>query len=155
MQQRAFANPKLRFIWDTVVTDIVGDSKVERLQLANAVTGEESTLDVSGLFVAIGHAPNTDLFKGQLDMDAAGYLQTGEGLGRISKASSLAATCRTTPTAKRSPQQEPAVWRHSTPNGGLSLSSPPRPGARPESPPAECSAPISYGMRAPLASVMT
>jgi len=79
MQQRAFANPKLRFIWNTVVTDIVGDSKVERLQLANVVTGEESTLEVSGLFVAIGHSPNTDLFKGQLDMDAAGYLLTGDG----------------------------------------------------------------------------
>ena len=79
MQERAFANPKLRFLWDTVVTDVVGESKVEGLKLANVITGEESTLEVSGLFVAIGHAPNTSLFKGQLDMDDAGYLVTGPG----------------------------------------------------------------------------
>jgi thioredoxin reductase (NADPH) len=79
MQERAFANPKLHFLWDTVVTDVVGESRVEALKLANVHTGEESTLEVSGLFVAIGHAPNTDLFKGQLDMDDSGYLVTREG----------------------------------------------------------------------------
>jgi thioredoxin reductase (NADPH) len=79
MQERAFANPKLHFLWDTVVTEIVGETKVEGLKLANVQTGEESALEVSGLFVAIGHAPNTDLFKGQLDMDEGGYLVTGVG----------------------------------------------------------------------------
>jgi thioredoxin reductase (NADPH) len=79
MQARAFANPKVRFVWDSVVTDIVGDNKVEGVKLTNLKTGEESTVQVAGLFVAIGHAPNTDLFKGQLDMDDAGYLITTTG----------------------------------------------------------------------------
>ncbi len=76
MQERAFANPKLRFVWDTTVTAVSGDKKVESVSLRNLVTDEESVLEVTGLFVAIGHAPNTDLFKGQLDLDDAGYLVT-------------------------------------------------------------------------------
>jgi thioredoxin reductase (NADPH) len=79
MQDRAFKNPKIRFIWDSVVTDIVGEGKVEGLHLRNTVTGETSFLPVQGVFVAIGHAPNTDLFSGQLDMDEAGYLLTAVG----------------------------------------------------------------------------
>ena len=79
MQDRAFKNPKVRFLWDTVVTDVVGGTKVEGLKLRNVVTEEESTLAVAGLFVAIGHVPNTDLFKGQLDLDANGYLITHDG----------------------------------------------------------------------------
>ena len=79
MQDRAFKNPKIRFLWDTVVTGIDGDSKVTGLHLQNAVTNEESYLPVSGVFVAIGHAPNTDLFVGQLDMDDAGYIITATG----------------------------------------------------------------------------
>jgi thioredoxin reductase (NADPH) len=79
MQERAFANDKIEFLWDTVVDDIEGDTKVERLRLRNTKTDEASTLEVSGLFVAIGHQPNTDLFKGQLDMEDSGYLVTGEG----------------------------------------------------------------------------
>jgi thioredoxin reductase (NADPH) len=76
MQDRAFRNPKIRFTWDTVVTDIDGDKKVEGLRLRNTVSGEDSYLPVSGVFVAIGHVPNTDIFAGQLDMDEAGYLVT-------------------------------------------------------------------------------
>jgi thioredoxin reductase (NADPH) len=79
MQDRAFKNPKIRFLWDTVVTDIAGDNRVEGLHLRNTVTEEDSFLPVSGLFVAIGHVPNTDVFKGQLDMDDAGYLITRQG----------------------------------------------------------------------------
>jgi len=79
MQDRAFKNPKVHFLWDTIVTDVVGQSKVEGLRLRNVVTDEESDLAVAGLFVAIGHVPNTDLFKGQLDMDEAGYLITHDG----------------------------------------------------------------------------
>ena len=79
MQDRAFANPKLDFIWDTVVTDVLGDAAVQGIALRNLVTGQESVLDATGLFVAIGHVPNTDLFKGQLDMDDAGYLITHDG----------------------------------------------------------------------------
>jgi thioredoxin reductase (NADPH) len=79
MQDRAFKNPKIRFIWDSVVTHIRGDTKVEGVELHNVVTGEDSFLPVSGVFVAIGHVPNTDVFAGQLDMDEAGYLITAIG----------------------------------------------------------------------------
>ena len=74
MQDRAFKNPKIRFVWDSVVTDIDRRHKVEGVHLRNIVTGEDSFLPVTGVFVAIGHVPNTDLFAGQLDMDEAGYL---------------------------------------------------------------------------------
>jgi thioredoxin reductase (NADPH) len=79
MQDRAFKNPKITFLWDTKVSEVVGDGKVEGLKLRNVVTDDESVLPVSGLFVAIGHVPNTDLFAGQLDMDEAGYLLTHGG----------------------------------------------------------------------------
>jgi thioredoxin reductase (NADPH) len=79
MQDRAFKNPKIRFVWDSVVHDIAGDTKVEGIHLRNVVTGEESLLEVGGVFVAIGHVPNTTVFEGQLDMDEAGYLITASG----------------------------------------------------------------------------
>ena len=79
MQDRAFANDKIDFVWDTVVTDILGDEKVEGLQLQNVKSGEDSTLDVTGVFVAIGHRPNTELFRGQLEMEDTGYLVTHDG----------------------------------------------------------------------------
>jgi thioredoxin reductase (NADPH) len=74
MQERAFANPKIEFRWNSVVEDVVGNGSVETLKLRDTVTGEVSELEVEGLFVAIGHDPNTKLFQGQLDMDANGYL---------------------------------------------------------------------------------
>jgi len=74
MQERAFANPKIRFLWDTVVTGVEGEGKVSGLALQNAKTGEESTLEVSGVFVAIGHDPRSELFTGQLETDSEGYL---------------------------------------------------------------------------------
>tara|TARA_B100000953_G_scaffold294293_1_gene283914 strand:+ start:464 stop:1423 length:960 start_codon:yes stop_codon:yes gene_type:complete len=77
MQQRAFDNPKIEFAWNSVVVDVVGGTKVEALALRDTVTGEERDLPVTGVFIAIGHRPNTDLFIDQLDMDAAGYLVTG------------------------------------------------------------------------------
>jgi thioredoxin reductase (NADPH) len=79
MQDRAFKNPKIRFVWDSVVTDILGEAKVEALQLRNVVTGEESRLPVGGVFIAIGHVPNTSIFEGWLDMDETGYLRTAPG----------------------------------------------------------------------------
>jgi thioredoxin reductase (NADPH) len=85
MADRAMANPKIRFVWDTVVDDVLGDDAVTGLRLRNVVTGEQSELAVSGLFVAIGHRPNTDLFKGQLDMDEVGYLATEPGSTRTQK----------------------------------------------------------------------
>jgi thioredoxin reductase (NADPH) len=76
MQDRAFRNEKIEFLWDTLVVDVLGDGKVEGVRTRNVVSGEESTLPVAGLFVAIGHVPNTDVFKGQLDMEENGYLAT-------------------------------------------------------------------------------
>ena len=77
MQQRAFDNPKIEFAWNSVVVDVVGGTKVEALALRDTVTGEQRDLPVTGVFIAIGHRPNTDLFTDQLDMDDAGYLVTG------------------------------------------------------------------------------
>ncbi len=79
MQDRAMANDKIEFLWDTVVTDLEGDTKLTGAQLMNVKTRAASTLPLDGLFVAIGHTPNTDLFKGQLDMDDGGYLVTHDG----------------------------------------------------------------------------
>jgi thioredoxin reductase (NADPH) len=79
MQDRAFANPKISFRWNGVVTEILGDTKVDGVVVTDTVTGEAEKLDVTGLFVAIGHRPNTDLFRGVLDMDENGYLVTGPG----------------------------------------------------------------------------
>jgi thioredoxin reductase (NADPH) len=79
MQDRAFKNPKIKFIWDSVIVDIAGDTTVEGLHLKNVVTGEVSYLPVKGVFVAIGHVPNTTLFAGQLDVDENGYLLTETG----------------------------------------------------------------------------
>jgi thioredoxin reductase (NADPH) len=74
MQDRAFANAKIDFRWNSVVEDVVGNGSVDALKVRDTVTGEVSELDVAGLFVAIGHDPNTKLFEGQLEMDANGYL---------------------------------------------------------------------------------
>ncbi|GAB3446573.1 thioredoxin-disulfide reductase [Streptomonospora sediminis] len=74
MQERAFNNEKISFLWNTEVTEVVGDAKVSALQLRNTVTGDESKLDVTGLFIAIGHDPRVELFQNQLDFDSEGYL---------------------------------------------------------------------------------
>ena len=77
MQHRAFENPRIEFAWNTAVVDVVGETKVEALAVRDTVSGEERNLPVTGVFIAIGHSPSTDLFVGQLDMDDAGYLVTG------------------------------------------------------------------------------
>ena len=74
MQDRAFKNPKISVIWDTEITEVLGENEVTGLRLHNVKTGEESTLPVQGFFLAIGHKPNTDLFKGILVMDNVGYI---------------------------------------------------------------------------------
>ena len=84
MQERAFANPKIDFAWNSVVTDIVGDTKVSGLRLRDTVTGADSELDASGLFVAIGHEPNSALVKGQLELEDNGYIKTFDGTTRTS-----------------------------------------------------------------------
>ncbi len=74
MQERALSNEKIKFHWDSAVVDIKGDQKMQQAVLKNLKTNEESTLDVGGLFVAIGHEPNTKLFKNQIDLDDEGYV---------------------------------------------------------------------------------
>lgn len=77
MQQRVFDNPKIEIAWNSSVDDVLGDQVVEGVRLVDTVTGETRVLeDVTGVFLAIGHKPNTDLFKGVLDMDENGYLIT-------------------------------------------------------------------------------
>jgi len=76
MQQRALDNPKIEFLWHTSVIDVLGETTVSGVRLRNNESGAESELALSGLFVAIGHQPNTELFKGQLDMEDNGYLKT-------------------------------------------------------------------------------
>lgn len=82
MQDRAFANDKIDFKWNSVVEDVLGEDKVEGVVLRNVLTDEVETMPVTGVFVAIGHQPNTDLFKGQLDMEDTGYLITQPGSTR-------------------------------------------------------------------------
>lgn len=75
LQNRAFNHPKINFIWNTVVTEVVGTEKVTGLKLKETQTGAESSLETDGLFIFIGHTPNTQMFKGQLEMDDLGYIQ--------------------------------------------------------------------------------
>ncbi|WP_416970167.1 thioredoxin-disulfide reductase [Streptomyces sp. 4F14] len=75
MQERAFTDPKIKFVWDSEVAEIQGEQKLAGLKLRNLKTGELSDLPVTGLFIAIGHDPRTELFKGQLDLDGEGYLK--------------------------------------------------------------------------------
>jgi len=84
MQERAFANPKVEFRWNSEVVEALGDGKLTGARLRDTVTGEESELAVTGLFVAIGHDPNTSLFAGQLDLDENGYILTEGGSTRTS-----------------------------------------------------------------------
>ena len=76
MQDRALNNPKIEMLWNTAVTEIVGKDHLESISLKNTVTGAESSMNVAGLFIAIGHRPNTDVFKGVIDMEDSGYLIT-------------------------------------------------------------------------------
>ncbi len=74
MQERALNNEKIKFHWDSAVTNVKGDQKMQQAILKNLKTNEETALDAGGLFVAIGHEPNTQLFKGQIDLDEEGYV---------------------------------------------------------------------------------
>jgi len=79
MQDRALAHEKIEFRWNTQVTEVLGDAKVSGLSVVDTVSGEGSTLDVTGLFVAIGHKPSTSLFADQLELRENGYLKVNEG----------------------------------------------------------------------------
>lgn len=76
LQNRAFNDPKVSFVWNSVLTDIKGDGVVKSAKLKNTQTGEVSELETDGVFIFIGHTPNTQMFAGQLDMDAGGYINS-------------------------------------------------------------------------------
>lgn len=81
MQERAFSNPKIKLVWDSVVDEVLGvkEKKVRGVMLKNVKTGERTEMKCSGLFIAIGHQPNTSIFKGQLETDNVGYIVTKNG----------------------------------------------------------------------------
>ncbi len=78
LQKRAMEHPKVKFIWNTIVTEVLGTEKVEAVRLKNVETGEENILETDGIFIFIGHTPNTQMFQGQLEMDKLGYLKVDE-----------------------------------------------------------------------------
>jgi thioredoxin reductase (NADPH) len=75
MQDKAMKNPKIGFIWDSTVEEIVGQDKVEGVRLRNLKTEQSSLFPATGVFIAIGHQPNTALFKGQIETDDVGYIK--------------------------------------------------------------------------------
>ena len=78
LQKRAMEHPKMNFIWNTVVTEVIGADKLEALKLKNVKTGEETIYETDGLFIFIGHTPNTQMFKGQLEMSDLGYIKVND-----------------------------------------------------------------------------
>ena len=78
MQDRVLSNKKINIIWDSEVIDVLGKEHVEGVKIKNVKTGEEKEIKTDGFFLAIGHNPNTEIFKGQIAMDENGYIQTSE-----------------------------------------------------------------------------
>ncbi len=111
MADRALADPKIEFAWNSQVVGVQATDKVTGVRLRDTVTGAERDLDATGVFVAIGHVPRSELLIGQVDLDDAGYVLTGRTAGAgpppTSRASSPAATSSTTRTDRRSP---PPAW---------------------------------------------
>ena len=79
LQERAFENPKIEFVWNSSIVNVAGDKKVSSVVVKNMVTAEEKSLEAGGVFVAIGHEPNTSIFKGQVDLDEKGYVIVQNG----------------------------------------------------------------------------
>jgi thioredoxin reductase (NADPH) len=79
LQEKAFANPKITFVWNSTVQEILGKDRVEGVRLRNVVSGEESVLSCDAVFMAIGHKPNTGIFKDQIELDKTGYIVAREG----------------------------------------------------------------------------
>jgi thioredoxin reductase (NADPH) len=79
MQERVQQTPNIKIYWNTETDEVIGENKVEAVRIKNVKTGEKQTIPISGFFVAIGHQPNSDIFKGWLDMDEAGYIKTIPG----------------------------------------------------------------------------
>lgn len=90
LQKRAKKNEKINFVWDTIVTQIIGNEAVEKVQVKNVETGKESAINTDGVFIFIGHSPNTEIFKGQIELDEKGYIITDRRM-RTNKAGIFAA----------------------------------------------------------------
>ena len=120
MLDRARANPKIELLTNTVVDEVLGDVPRSRAcACATRDSGAEREMAVDGVFVAIGHEPNTEVFRDWLDMDATGYIMVQDQTAHAgSRACSPAATSTTTATARRSPRPATAAWRPSTPSAG-------------------------------------
>ncbi|MBN2122048.1 thioredoxin-disulfide reductase [Candidatus Micrarchaeota archaeon] len=97
VQEQAFANEKLEFLWDTQVKEIAGSGKVEKLSLENSKTNETTGLEVSGVFIYIGMLPNTEMFKGALETDERGYIKTNERMQASIKGVYAAGDVRSSP----------------------------------------------------------
>ena len=82
MQERVMNTPNIKIYWNSETDEVLGDNKVESVRIKNTVSGEKQDIPVSGFFIAIGHQPNSDIFKGWLDMDEAGYIQTIPGTSK-------------------------------------------------------------------------
>jgi thioredoxin reductase (NADPH) len=82
MQKRVMDNPNIEVLWNTSTEEVLGEEEVTGMRVVNNVTGEKTEYDISGFFVAIGHKPNTDIFKGYLDMDETGYLKVEPGTSK-------------------------------------------------------------------------
>jgi thioredoxin reductase (NADPH) len=82
MQERVLATPNIKVYWNSETEEVIGEKKVESVRISNIKTGEKTTIPVSGFFIAIGHQPNSDIFKGWLDMDEAGYIKTIPGTSK-------------------------------------------------------------------------
>lgn len=80
LQKRAFSNPKMRFIWDSVVTEVLGDDAVNALRIKNVKTGEETIHETQGVFIFIGHKPNSEMFADQLELDELGYIVVNKNM---------------------------------------------------------------------------
>lgn len=78
LQERAFSNPKVRFVWDSSVSEVLGDQQVSGVRIKNLKTGEETTLETDGVFPYIGHVPNTRIFEGVIDLDENGFIKADE-----------------------------------------------------------------------------
>ncbi len=122
LQRRLFEHPKVSVIWNSIVEEIVGGGTpavVTGLRLSDRETGVERTLDVDGVFVAIGHTPNTAVFRGQVELDSEGYVITTPGSTHTgARACSPPATCRTKSSARPSPPPERVAWRRWKRKGG-------------------------------------
>ena len=79
LKKEARSNPKISFVWDTVVTDVLGEERVRGVRTKNLKTGRDGVMEVEGLFVAIGYDPNTEIFKGQVELDQKGYVAVRNG----------------------------------------------------------------------------